>query len=222
MAIFIDVMGTERFHGRWTGSSDDTIDDIKSWSADCWSTYIEDGSGEYDPYWYAWTENDVAIPESALSSGDGATLGDRCLDAHIWLDDNWGLYDGSDAVHVVDYYGEGNGPIGTTNGLAGENIKTSAVDGRYGDGGDLTLPQAYQDVGLPAAGYHEITHMFSGDHQDATINWNWFSPDEVSVMYSPAGPAPGCHADSGTPEVVRQLHSSCTTNELRAWIDDNL
>ena len=193
--ILIDFLGTEDFFDRWSGDAEAKIASVKDWCESTWSQ-VEDGSGEYEASFYAWGDT-VQVPAGALSGGD---LEDRVQEADRWLRNNWYYYDSSDAVVVADYYGDSS--HGTHAGLAGSNFYDVALyDCYFEDNGEI-VPE-YHDVGSAGVAHHELSHMFTAGHADASIRSRWFSPDEVSVLYSPRE-APDCSVN-GSPDTVADI-----------------
>ncbi|MFC7081958.1 hypothetical protein [Halorussus caseinilyticus] len=217
--IAVQIVGTDPFWNNYSNqSASNKMDDILSWISDKWSTNIEDGSNEYDAGVTAQYTGGVTIPASALP--DNNALNDRLYAADDWLKNNEGnLYSGAESIVVVDYYGDDSGTYGWGYiGSAGDDDDICGlVDTHHEDNGNL--PTELSNVESEGVGFHELLHTFNAEHpSDVSTYSNRNYYDYISIMYSWDGVS--C-TDGGNTEIITDFTSSCATNSVRNYIDNN-
>lgn len=144
----------------------------------------------------------------------------RRVDIDNWLNNNWSTYSSSTVVVALDYFNTGNDNYGgAPNGFAGRKYNYTAwVDTYYEDNNDFG--SEWQNVETSGVAQHELCHLFSADHVDASVTELSWGTNWTTLIWSPEHD-PQCKP--GTPYVVKQYHSSCAINIARNYIiNENL
>jgi hypothetical protein len=217
----IDFVGTERFWNKYSGNPSTKLDDCKSYCENRWDYKIDQGNRGAD--FYSHTSSSDQIPENFLPSNTDFFT-DRVIsvtnDMDEWLKNNWSLYDTSDCVMVLDWYEENVDEEDETYGVAYDNAggaaeKTGAVDVWYEDKNEL--PYEWGSERSEGISWHELAHVWSATHNDASIDSNY----DMSLEWN-WGDAAGCNPQSGGTDQITRWVTSCTTNDIQSHFDNNI
>ncbi len=211
--VEIVFLGTEWF---WTyydkTSPKNKLESLLSYCGTQWAQEIDENNGDYPftPYIESGSSK-LVVPESALPDTD-STLKERRTAVDNWLANNSGM-NWADGFVVADHYGFDDNTYGWSYGAgagaAGGNYGiTALVDCSWEDHSDL--PPAYNDVKSEGLAFHEMLHLFSGNHTkantesngDASVMWDWNDVD--------------C-TDSGPGSLKEGYVSSCNQNRIHNY-----
>jgi hypothetical protein len=206
-------IGTEWFWDYYSKSSPtNKLESLVNWCGNTWADEVDDGDYRYTPYIESGSDK-VVVPESELPNN--SSLGDRLGAADSWLVNNTTMEGWADVFVVADHYGfdsDDTYGIAYTNNAGSDSYITALVDLSYEDNGEL--PPAYSQVKSEGLAFHELCHVYSGDHKkgdtqsdgDASLMWDWNSVN--------------C-SDDGDGSLKKRYLSSCNVQEIRDYYDNN-
>lgn len=192
-------------------------DEARDFADELWSSYIEDGSGDYGA---TFVKNYNLIYESELD--ETGTLEERRRAADRVLRENYtSFYEGHDAHIVVDEFGESSGgpyAIGPHQTAGQSSEKTGIVDSWFEENDELH--PKHDIVGTAGIAARPLMQMYGGQSPDhverITPNRTY---NRYSVMWNEEGAA--CQSTGGR-GYVEQRCSPCTTSTVRDYIDNSL
>lgn len=214
MSITIYFVGTSTFYYHYGSSK---VTSVKDYCEDTWSLIIENGSGNYEATFDAYSQSQVEIPGYELCGW--CSTRDRMDDADEWLADNWWDYYDADVISILDYNENDNdSKWGVAQQKAGTyRDRCTMVDLQETENAN----DQWRNEETEGVAMHELLHMFLDDY----YTWEHYpsidSYGYASLMWNP-GRIDGYCDKNAEAEVVDKRICPCTRSEVRNFIDNNM
>lgn len=213
MTVIIDIVGTDPLYDEFT-DVDGYLKDIADFSRSNWQNEIKE-DGEYGASYV--THTDIRVDSSAFETDQGNTihtLEGRRVASRSYLEDNWDLYDSSDAILVVDHHPYYPDSYGTSYVGGAGNIDKVCLADAYIDTAD-EFSDFHENIGMKGTCQHEILHEFDATHEEAFVD----SRGNSSIM-GREGKSFNC-SDRGVPQIRTEDVSTCNESDVQNHIDSH-
>lgn len=206
---YIDIVGTEQY---FQNKSSSHMSTVETRCEDNWDSSVEN-SGDYEAYWFTYSEDDYAIPEWRL---DDDSLRERRKDANEWLKNNFSLWDSSTGILVLDWDDDLDDTllgISTFNGANSDDDKTCSVNmWRF----SWSRSGYFSEVMEHGTTIHEVLHLYNVYHRHGGI----FSDGDSSIMVPASGDLDWCYGNTDDRDTRIEYINTCSRGNARDYIDN--